>query len=66
MNLLGREVGLDQPIFLISGPSVIESEALQLRTDGPNACPLDRMETLLTLVELDRLVKERGFGEADL
>ena len=32
MNLLGREVGLDQPIFLISGPCVVESEELQLRT----------------------------------
>jgi 2-dehydro-3-deoxyphosphooctonate aldolase (KDO 8-P synthase) len=35
------------------------------RSDGPNAWPLDRMETLLaTLVDLDRLVKERGFDEA--
>ncbi|MFL6743280.1 MAG: 3-deoxy-8-phosphooctulonate synthase [Sphingomicrobium sp.] len=34
------------------------------KSDGPNAWPLDRMETLLTtLVELDRLVKERGFEE---
>ena len=37
------------------------------RSDGPNAWPLDRMESLLTtLVELDRLVKERGFEEATL
>ena len=37
------------------------------KSDGPNAWPLDRMEGLLTtLVELDRLVKERGFEEADL
>ena len=37
------------------------------RSDGPNAWPLDRMETLLTtLVELDRTVKERGFEEASL
>jgi len=37
------------------------------RSDGPNAWPLDRMEDLLgTLVELDRLVKERGFEEARL
>jgi len=35
------------------------------RSDGPNAWPLDRMETLLTtLVELDRLVKQRGFEES--
>src|SRR3954453_10178728 len=32
MNLLGREVGLDHPIFLISGPCVVESEELQLGT----------------------------------
>ena len=37
------------------------------RSDGPNAWPLDRMESLLTtLVALDRLVKERGFEEAEL
>ncbi len=36
-------------------------------SDGPNAWPLDRMESLLTtLVRLDRLVKERGFEEAAL
>jgi 2-dehydro-3-deoxyphosphooctonate aldolase (KDO 8-P synthase) len=32
MQLLGRDVGLDQPIFLIAGPCVVESEELQLRT----------------------------------
>ena len=32
MQLLGHEVGLDQPLFLIAGPCVIESEELQLRT----------------------------------
>jgi 2-dehydro-3-deoxyphosphooctonate aldolase (KDO 8-P synthase) len=32
MNLLGRPVGLDQPLFLIAGPCVVESEDLQLRT----------------------------------
>ena len=32
MQLLGRTVGLDQPLFLIAGPCVIESEALQLGT----------------------------------
>ena len=37
------------------------------KSDGPNAWPLDRMETLLTtLVKLDRLVKERGFEESTL
>src|SRR5919106_6260805 len=32
MQLVGREVGLDQPLFLIAGPCVVESEDLQLRT----------------------------------
>jgi len=33
-------------------------------SDGPNAWPLDRMESLLTtLVELDRVVKAAGFEE---
>ena len=32
MNLLGRSIGLDQPLFLIAGPCVVESEELQLRT----------------------------------
>src|SRR4029078_95494 len=32
MNLLGRRVGIDQPLFLIAGPCVVESEELQLRT----------------------------------
>lgn len=37
------------------------------KSDGPNAWPLDRMESLLTtLIELDKLVKERGFEEAGL
>ncbi len=34
MNLCGFEVGLDQPFFLIAGPCVVESEALQLDTAG--------------------------------
>src|SRR5206468_10913170 len=32
MHLVGREIGLEQPFFLIAGPCVIESEDLQLRT----------------------------------
>ena len=32
MQLLGRNVGLDQPLFLIAGPCVVESEALQMST----------------------------------
>ena len=37
------------------------------KSDGPNAWPLDRMESLLwNLVEIDRLVKQRGFEETKL
>jgi len=32
MHINGHTIGLDQPIFLISGPCVIENEELQLRT----------------------------------
>src|SRR6476661_3781566 len=32
MQLLGHEVGIDRPFFLIAGPCVVESEDLQLRT----------------------------------
>jgi len=32
MHLCGFEVGLDQPLFLIAGPCVIESEALALQS----------------------------------
>ena len=34
MKLCGFEVGLDQPLFLIAGPCVIESESLALDTAG--------------------------------
>ncbi|HGG59468.1 MAG TPA: 3-deoxy-8-phosphooctulonate synthase [Gammaproteobacteria bacterium] len=34
MKLCGYEVGLNQPLFLIAGPCVIESEALALETAG--------------------------------
>ena len=32
MRLCGRDIGLDQPFFLIAGPCAIETEALALRT----------------------------------
>jgi len=33
----------------------------QAKSDGPNAWPLDRLETLLTqLLAIDALVKEQG------
>lgn len=34
MQLCGFEAGLDQPLFLIAGPCVIESEQLALDTAG--------------------------------
>jgi len=34
MQLCGFEVGLDRPFFLIAGPCVVESEALQLEVAG--------------------------------
>ena len=43
MQLLGREVGLDQPLFLIAGPCVVESEELQLRTAEALKCITDKL-----------------------
>ncbi|WP_449446192.1 3-deoxy-8-phosphooctulonate synthase [Thermomonas brevis] len=34
MNLCGFDVGLDQPLFLIAGPCVVESEQLQIDVAG--------------------------------
>ena len=34
MNLCGFDVGLDQPLFLIAGPCVVESQQLQIDTAG--------------------------------
>src|SRR5437764_1337564 len=34
MKLCGFEVGLQQPFFLIAGPCVVESEALQVEVAG--------------------------------
>ncbi|MFL6735738.1 MAG: 3-deoxy-8-phosphooctulonate synthase [Sphingomonas sp.] len=42
-------------------------DPVNAKSDGPNAWPLDCMEKLLeTLVEIDRIVKERGLEEAAL
>jgi 2-dehydro-3-deoxyphosphooctonate aldolase (KDO 8-P synthase) len=49
-------------LFMETHPN--PAEAL---SDGPNAWPLDRMESLLeTLVALDHVVKARGFAETEL
>ena len=34
MKLAGFDVGLDRPLFLIAGPCVVESEALQVDVAG--------------------------------
>jgi 2-dehydro-3-deoxyphosphooctonate aldolase (KDO 8-P synthase) len=47
MNLLGREIGLDQPLFLIAGPCVVESEALQLGTAETLKRVTDKLGILL-------------------
>ncbi|HET9811296.1 MAG TPA: 3-deoxy-8-phosphooctulonate synthase [Sphingomicrobium sp.] len=43
MRLLGHEVGLDRPLFLIAGPCVVESEELQLRTAERLKAVTDRL-----------------------
>src|SRR5204862_8168328 len=47
MQLLGREVGLDQPLFLIAGPCVVESEELQMRTAELLKSITDRLGIML-------------------
>jgi 2-dehydro-3-deoxyphosphooctonate aldolase (KDO 8-P synthase) len=47
MQLFGREVGLDQPFFLIAGPCVVESEELQLRTAAELTRIADKLGILL-------------------
>ena len=34
MNLCGVDVGIERPLFLIAGPCVVESEALQMEVAG--------------------------------
>lgn len=43
MDLLGRKVGLDEPLFVIAGPCVIESEALVLAVAGRLRVIADRL-----------------------
>src|SRR5688572_20687820 len=47
MQLFGRDVGLDQPFFLIAGPCVIESEELQMRTAERLKAITDKLGILL-------------------
>jgi 2-dehydro-3-deoxyphosphooctonate aldolase (KDO 8-P synthase) len=43
MKICGFEAGLDQPIFLIAGPCVIESEALAMQTSAELKAITDRL-----------------------
>ncbi len=43
MNLCGFDVGLNQPLFLIAGPCVIESEALALETSAQLKAITDKL-----------------------
>lgn len=47
MNLLGRKVGLDEPLFVIAGPCVIESEALVLSVAERLRAIADRLGMLI-------------------
>ncbi len=48
-------------LFMETHPNPAEA-----KSDGPNAVPLDRMEELLvTLLEIDRVIKKAGFLEFD-
>ena len=46
MKLCGRSIGLDQPLFLIAGPCVVESRELQLRTAERLKAITDRLGIL--------------------
>lgn len=47
MQLCGRSIGPDQPLFIIAGPCVIESEALALETAAALKRLADRLGLLL-------------------
>jgi len=47
MELLGRQVGLDQPLFVIAGPCVIESETLVMAVAERLRLIADRLGLLL-------------------
>ena len=46
MKLCGREIGIDQPLFLIAGPDTLESEALALEVAGHIAPIAKKLEML--------------------
>jgi 2-dehydro-3-deoxyphosphooctonate aldolase (KDO 8-P synthase) len=46
MKLCGREVGIDQPLFVIAGPDTLESEALALEVAGHIKAIADKLGIL--------------------
>jgi len=46
MKLCGRDIGIDQPLFLIAGPDTLESEALALEVAGHIAPIAKKLEML--------------------
>ncbi|HWY23375.1 MAG TPA: 3-deoxy-8-phosphooctulonate synthase [Nevskia sp.] len=46
MKLCGREVGIDQPLFLIAGPDTLESEALAIEVAGHIKAIADKLGIL--------------------
>lgn len=47
MRLLGREIGLDQPLFFIAGPCVVESERLALEAAEAISAIAHRQQCLI-------------------
>jgi 2-dehydro-3-deoxyphosphooctonate aldolase (KDO 8-P synthase) len=47
MEMLGRKIGLDEPLFVIAGPCVIESEALVLSVADRLKAIADRLDLLV-------------------
>jgi 2-dehydro-3-deoxyphosphooctonate aldolase (KDO 8-P synthase) len=46
MKLCGRDIGIDQPLFLIAGPDTLESEALALEVAGHIKAIADKLGIL--------------------
>jgi 2-dehydro-3-deoxyphosphooctonate aldolase (KDO 8-P synthase) len=57
MNLAGRQVGIDRPLFLIAGPCVIESEALVQEVAG-------RLKEITTALDMP-LIFKASFDKAN-
>lgn len=61
MQLCGREIGLEQPLFLIAGPCVIESEAMTMRTaDHLSAIARERGIMLIYKSSFDKANRSSG------